>query len=132
MPNTMTTQQLMTMIKAALARFRNPKLQASTEPQRLEYEALRQTAQVFTAADNVGELANNTDDPETAEILTVAGKGLIVPLVYILGQTGSYGHVPSDLREQVVSLLADFEVEAPALARRIRERIEKADRVSAA
>lgn len=116
--------EAMALYKEALARFDQPKPQAAPTPdERLKRDnKLSLTAQVFTAAVSVGELANAVEDEAAAECLTLAEIAL---LSHILTQIGPYGDMPQDVREKMVALLNDFETMAPTLAR-LRDRLIEA------
>ncbi len=122
-------QTLMTLYQIALSRYRGPKL-STGEPHQDPQDAfkLARLAKIFTAGANIGEMMDATDDSGAPERLTLAEIALMSE---ILTQIGPLGHMPSDLGENIVALLNDFEIKAPALAIRLRNELTEARRKTA-
>jgi hypothetical protein len=119
---------LMGIYRAGLARFGGHKFQTGDTPEEAFKSDIKpshvdhnlsQLAQVFTSAANAGHLAT-TSESETADCLRLSEIALMSAM---LMQIGEFGHMTQDSRDKMIALLEDFEIKAPELAVRLKERL---------
>ncbi len=99
--------QAMAMVKAAEMKFKHPHFathleEAAAARGRVKHNqnlADRASAisQLYTAAIVVIGLANESDDAQESYRLAVTATGLLLNILYIASQIGSFGHLPDDL-----------------------------------